>query len=272
MKKRIPYFDVWGRGGSPLLMVHGFMMHGEMFYPVIDRLAREHLVIIPDLRGYGNSRELPGPYTIAQHSRDLEYILSALGLDAVHLLGYSLGGAVAQHFTHHHSTRVLSLILSNTFAYKALTGLERLQKRLVPQVIGRVGAEGLGKLLHPRLVELVGKLDPATYRWYLRMMRQNRTDVLLHSLHDLFRFDSRSWLPQFQIPVLVIGGSHDLIVPPAHAHQLVQLLPQARLKIFDQAGHSAIHTHTDDYMALVRRFLQALDQKDQKEEADRQAS
>lgn len=269
MKKRIPYFDVWGRGGSPLLMVHGFMMHGEMFYPVIDLLARTHLVIIPDLRGYGNSRELPGPYTVAQHSRDLDYILSALGFDAVHLLGYSMGGTVAQHFAWHHPAKVRSLILSNTFAYKALTGLERLQQQLVPQVVGRVGADGLGKLLHPRLVELVGKLDPATYRWYLSMMRQNRTDVLLRSLHDLFKFDSRAWLPKLQVPALVLGGSHDLIVPPAHAHQLAQLLPQARIKIFDQAGHSAIHTHTEAYIGLVRSFLQAVDEQGQ---PDRQAS
>lgn len=242
-------------------MVHGYMMHGEMFYPLIDRLSRDHLVIIPDLRGYGSSRDLPGPYTVAQHGRDLDYIVSSLGLTDLHVFGFSMGGLVAQHFAHKHLGRVKSLTLSNTFAFKALTGLEKLQKMLAPSVVGQLGAGGLGKVVHPWLAEMVGKLDPQNYRWYLSMMRLNRDDVLLRSMHDIFRFDSRPWLETIDVPALIMAAAQDLIVPPAHAYQLAGLLPQARLKMFDQAGHSALHTHTEEYVRHLRQFLAEVDER-----------
>lgn len=67
--------------GPPLLLVHGVMITGEMFQPVLDRLAARHRVIVPDLRGHGRSRRLPPPYTVAQLAVDLSRLLDHLGID-----------------------------------------------------------------------------------------------------------------------------------------------------------------------------------------------
>jgi len=85
------------RGAGPaLLLVHGLMVTGEMFEPVLEHLASRHRVIVPDLRGHGRSGSLPPPYSVAQLASDLSRLLDHLGIDSAAVLGYSQGGAVAQ--------------------------------------------------------------------------------------------------------------------------------------------------------------------------------
>ncbi len=66
--------------GPPLLLVHGLMITGEMFEPVINHFASQHRVIVPDLRGHGRSRVLPPPYTAGQLASDLWRLLDHLGI------------------------------------------------------------------------------------------------------------------------------------------------------------------------------------------------
>jgi len=81
------YFSERG-SGPPLLLVHGLMVSGEMFEPVIGHFASRHRVIVPDLRGHGRSRGLPPPYHAAQLASDLERLLEHLGIDSTAVLGY----------------------------------------------------------------------------------------------------------------------------------------------------------------------------------------
>ena len=86
--------------GPPLLLVHGLMVTGQMFEPVIEHFATRHRVIVPDLRGHGRSRGLAPPYTAAQLASDLSRLLVHLGIDSTSMLGYSMGGAIAQQFSY----------------------------------------------------------------------------------------------------------------------------------------------------------------------------
>jgi pimeloyl-ACP methyl ester carboxylesterase len=80
--------------GPPLLLVHGLLVTGEMFEPVVAGLAARHRVIVPDLRGHGKSRRLPPPYTAVQLASDLGRLLGHLGVGSAAVLGYSQGGAI----------------------------------------------------------------------------------------------------------------------------------------------------------------------------------
>jgi 3-oxoadipate enol-lactonase len=82
------YFTERGSGPS-LLLVHGLMVNGEMFAPVIEHLATRHRVTVPDLRGHGRSRGLPPPYNAAQLASDLARLLDHLDIDSTAVLGYS---------------------------------------------------------------------------------------------------------------------------------------------------------------------------------------
>src|SRR5262245_43649267 len=80
----------------PLLLIHGLMVTGEMFAPIVPDLAKHHRLIMPDLRGSGKSRHLPPPYTVRQQAADVAHLLDHLGIAAADVLGYSQGGPVAQ--------------------------------------------------------------------------------------------------------------------------------------------------------------------------------
>jgi pimeloyl-ACP methyl ester carboxylesterase len=77
--------------GPPLLLVHGLMVTGEVFEPIIERFAPRYRVIVPDLRGHGRSKQLPPPYTAAQLASDLVGLLDRLGITSTAMLGYSQG-------------------------------------------------------------------------------------------------------------------------------------------------------------------------------------
>src|SRR5512135_2660775 len=98
------YFTERG-SGSPLLLVHGLLVTGEMFEPVIEHFAARHRVIVPDLRGHGRSRGLPPPYTAGQLASDLSRLLDHLDIDSAAVLGYSQGGAIAQQLVLDHPKR-----------------------------------------------------------------------------------------------------------------------------------------------------------------------
>src|SRR5438128_623148 len=140
------YFS--GRGsGPPLLLVHGLMVSGEMFQPVIEQLATRHRVIVPDLRGHGRSRGLPPPYTAAQLASDLARLLDHLGIDSTAVLGYSQGGAIAQQLVLNYPQRCERLVLACTYAYNMATPREWLEGHLAPLLIRVLGLRRLAMLV-----------------------------------------------------------------------------------------------------------------------------
>jgi pimeloyl-ACP methyl ester carboxylesterase len=133
--------------GPPLLLVHGLMITGEMFAPVIEHYATRHRVIVPDLRGHGRSRDLPPPYTAAQLASDLSRLLDHLGIDSIAVLGYSQGGAIAQQFVLDHASRCERLVLACTYAFNMATFRERLEGMLVPLLLKLMGMRQFAKLV-----------------------------------------------------------------------------------------------------------------------------
>jgi pimeloyl-ACP methyl ester carboxylesterase len=132
------------------LLVHGLMITGEMFKPVLDHFATRHRVIVPDLRAHGRSRGLAPPYTAAQLARDLSRLLDHLGVDSAAVLGYSHGGAIAQQLAIDYPTQCKHLVLACTYAFNRATFRERLEARFVPLLINVLDTRGLAKLVISR--------------------------------------------------------------------------------------------------------------------------
>jgi pimeloyl-ACP methyl ester carboxylesterase len=112
--------------GHPLILIHGAMVNGTMFLlkSVAEELSKNYDVIIPDLRGHGRSKNMPGPYTTVQHAEDVKKLLNALNIKNAYVLGSSYGGVVAQQLTYMYPSVVSKLILDGTFSYNKnyLTG------------------------------------------------------------------------------------------------------------------------------------------------------
>lgn len=239
----------------PILMVHGYMVNGLMYDWLVDTPLTDYRWIVPDLRGFGRSNHLPRPYSIAQFAGDLLRILDALEVEKVHLLGYSMGGIVAQHFVLSNPERVETLTLACTFAFKAQTALERLQGTLVRPAIQRIGVRGIPLLLNEYLAQIVGRIDPKTLDLVKKMLYMNKEEVILEAAAEIFRFDSRERLKDIKTPTFVVGAMDDILTPVYHTHTLAGGIPGAKIKVFENAGHGLINTHPIEFAQVMHQFL-----------------
>ncbi len=232
------YYSETG-SGPPLLLVHGLMVSGEMFEPVIEHFAARHRVIVPDLRGHGRSRGLPPPYTAAQLASDLAHLLDHLGVKTTGVVGYSQGGAIAQQLVLDHPSQCSHLVLGCTYAHNIATRREWVEAHLGPLLLRVLGMRGLSRLL----VVLGGKHMPRQRaEWLAGMMAA-------------MAFDSRRRLAEIRCPTLIIAGSDDVGVPIHHAKMLHEGIAGSRLVVIQGADHALIWTHTDEFLRATDEFL-----------------
>lgn len=252
------YAEEWGYGSEPLILLHGFMMKGEMFYPLVEHLGLDFRLLIPDLRGFGKSRDLKSPYTMENMSFDVIKLLDLYSYEKVHLLGYSMGGLVAQDLISKFPQRFKSLTLCCTFSYKAETTQEKIELKMVPFILRKVGATGITRFLSNQMVETMGKLDSKTLNWYKSMLSDNDDSIMNECVKNIFKADYRKQLPKIETPTLIVGGGSDLVAPIHHSHYLAGNIPGARLKIYTDAGHGVLHTHTHSFIKNYLDFIQNL--------------
>jgi len=246
------YFSERG-SGSPLLLVHGLMVTGEMFDPVIEHFATQHRVIVPDLRGHGRSRGLPPPYTAAQLASDLSRLLDHLGIDSTAVLGYSQGGAIAQQLVLDHPKQCDRLVLACTYAFNMATFREWLEGHLAPLLIRLLSLRRFAKLIS----QATKQLNKERANWLAGLIADQDQKLMLTAWRETMAFDSRHRLAEIRCPTLVIAGSNDVGVPIHHAKMLHDGIPSSQLVIIDGADHALIWTHPDEFMRVTDEFLRS---------------
>lgn len=236
--------------GQPLLLIHGLLVNGGMFDPLIPLLERRHHLLVPDLRGHGSSQHQPPPYSTHQHAIDLVRILDVLGFERTDVLGYSQGGAVAQEFARSFPQRIGRLILVCTYACNFATMRERLEGWLMPWAIRLLGIRQLADALANSASELTHEQS-----MNLRaMIAANGRTQSLGAIRALQAFDSRPWLDQITCPALIVAGSEDSAVPIYHAQMLRDGIKGAKLEVISGARHTLIWTHPQELANAVERF------------------
>lgn len=247
------YFTERG-SGPPLLLVHGLMVSGEMFAPVIEHFATRQRVIVPDLRGHGRSRGLPPPYNAAQLASDLARLLDHLDIDSTAVLGYSQGGAIAQQLVLDHPKRCDRLVLACTYAFNMATTREWLEGHLTPLLIRVLGMRRLANLV---VSQSMLQLDQERANRLAGLIADQDSTLMLTAWKETMAFDSRKRLTEIRCPTLVIAGSNDQGVPIHHAKMLHDGIPGSQLVIVDGADHALLWTHTDELVRATDEFLEA---------------
>ncbi len=240
--------------GPPLLLVHGLMVSGEMFAPVIEPLATHHRLIVPDLRGHGRSRGLPPPYTAAQLASDLEHLLNQLGIASTAVLGYSQGGAIVQQLVLDHPKRCSRLVLVCTYAFNMATSRERLEGHLMPLLVHVLGMRRFAKFVVSQGAKQLGQ---ERADWLAGLMADQDRQLMLSAWRETMAFDSRRRLAEIGCPTLVIAGSNDQAVPLHHANMLHTGIRGSRLVMINGADHALIWTHSDELVRVTDEFLGA---------------
>ncbi len=225
--------------GPTVLLLHGIGASANDWDFQLPALLRAHTVIRLDLRGFGRS-ETGCWATIEDLARDAADLLTGLQVGAAHVIGHSLGGAVALALAVHRPELVRTLTLANTFARwrpSSASSRERAVRRLallvrndLPKLNafvaeGMFPGEALAVLRAGAVERLNGNLRPDT------------PTVLWRTLAAIGRFDIRGQLGRILAPTLVVIAGRDTTVAPECSEELVQGIPLARRLALPQAGH-----------------------------------
>jgi len=240
--------------GPPLLLVHGLMVTGEMFQPVIQHLATQHRLIIPDLRGHGRSQGFPPPYTAAQLASDLSHLLDHLNIESAAVFGYSQGGAIAQQFVLDHPQQCNRLILTCTYAFNMASFREKLEGHLTPFLLNILGARRFAKLV---ISQGMKQMDKERADWLTSLLANQNTELMVSAWKETMVFDSRKRLAEINCPTLIVAGSKDEAVPLHHAKMLHDGIKGSQLVIVDGADHTMIWTYSEELLRVLDEFLDA---------------
>ncbi|MFU8853577.1 alpha/beta fold hydrolase [Micromonospora sp. SL1-18] len=247
------YFAERG-SGPPLLLVHGLMVTGEMFEPVIEHFAARHRVIVPDLRGHRRSRGLPPSYAVPQLAADLARLLDHLRVNSTSVLGYSQGGAIVQQLVLDFPDRCDRLVLACAYAYNMATCRERVEGHLLPVVLRLLGMRWSARLV---VAQAAPQLGRERARWLAGLIADQDRELMVPAWKEAMAFDSRPRLAEISCPTLIIAASHDRAVPIHHARMLHDAVAGSQLVIISGAGHALIWTHPDEFEGVASTFLGA---------------
>jgi pimeloyl-ACP methyl ester carboxylesterase len=253
-----------GEGGRPFLLVHGFTGAKEDFVDWIDLLAALGWhAVAPDNRGHGVSSQ-PGDeasYSYSSFAGDTLALADALGWSRFVLLGHSMGGMIAQHVVLDAPSRVAGLVLMDT-SHGPIEGLDSSQVLAGKQVVRDGGLELLVELQRnsepildsPAYQRLVAA-RPGYAEWGERRMVACAPAMWLAMVEQLLDCEDRlDRLASVEVPTLVIVGEQDLpFVGPSE--RMAKTIPNARLAVLPDAGHSPQFENPDAWWGALTGFL-----------------
>lgn len=239
----------FGESDEVVVFVHGNWCSARCWLPTMARLPRRYRALALDQRGFGFSSKPDDGYSMGQRAADLEGFVDALGLTRFHLVGHSLGGAVAAQFALDYPGRLRSLFLLDA---PPPTGMA-----ISPEVRAlqdRFGAERA--ILEPALAIALGlpQSDPF-FQALLDDAWAMARPAIQHNLSALEQWQVADRLASLRLPVTVAWGRNDLVVPQAAAEELHQRISGSRYHIFDDLGHSP---NLEDPDRFVSELLTAL--------------
>jgi pimeloyl-ACP methyl ester carboxylesterase len=246
------YYECEG-GGPPLLMIHGLGSSGDDWAFQREEFARHFTLILPDLRGSGRSAKPPGPYSIVQFAADLWGLLDALGIESTHLLGFSLGGAVAQEMALLQSARVRKLVLCNALAnYRTDTPRKWMEARMQVALVHVLGLRRTARLIANRLFP---HEDQAPKRQrVVDVVVANPKSAYLATIHALIGWSALERLQVIACPVLILAAEHDY-TPLAAKRDEAAHFPQMEFVVIEGSRHGTPFDAIERFNACVLDFL-----------------
>jgi 3-oxoadipate enol-lactonase len=250
------YFEEHGEG-EPLVCLMGLSADVLAWTLQVPAFSARHRTVLVDNRDVGRSSRADGPYEIADMARDTLALADALELDTFHLLGYSMGGAIAQEIACQAHERIMTLTLSVTFASGGAWG-RSLSDTWASRVHKISREEHIDELLLLNHSEAF--FENAEAVAYMRgLMLENphpqEPDAFCRQLAASSRHDTRDRLTSLALPTHVIGAERDILVPVWKAKELAELIPGAKLTLLEGAPHGALIEQAERFNEVVLEFV-----------------
>lgn len=218
--------------GTPLVLIHGFPLDLSIWDNVAPLLENDFDVIVPDLRGFGESSTVDEPYAMLDFANDIASLLDFLGVEKAAFAGHSMGGYVALAFAKEYPDRVSGLALVSSQA--AADAPERKAGRYkTAKDVFEKGVDVVAEAMTPKL-SANEKVQEFTN---LLMKAQSSAGVIGALKAMAEREDFTPVISQFAFPVVLIHGDADALIPIDRAKEIKSILPTAQLIKLKKAGH-----------------------------------
>ncbi len=244
--------------GPVVLLAHGMWCDAGMFGRLAADLARDHRVLVPDLRGHGRSDVPAKPWSIADIAEDLYAIVRQLGVTRMVLAGFSMGGMAAAEFALRHGNRLAGLALIGTSAAREEL-FRAAQIKSLAKIIELAGTpkflakEASRSTFSPKF----RSSDPAEVKRWESVVRAMSGPALVQALRAVAgRPDLLGQLSELQTPTLIITGTADKVLRPRWSEAMHRRLPHSRLVSYPGVGH-AVPTERPLEVAALLRGLEA---------------
>lgn len=250
------YYEVQGEG-EPLLLVMGLAADTMAWAMQVPAFSAHYRTIIFDNRDVGQSSMAAAPYEITDLAQDTLALADALELESFHLVGVSMGGAIAQEVALAAPDRVRTLTLAMTWP-RGGAWAAKLSELWSARVEHMSREERVDELMLLTLSEdFFENADGVA--WLRDVMLQNphpqSADAFARQLDASSRHDTRERLGRLALPTHVIGAEHDILVPVWKSRELAELIPGARLSVIDAGPHGANLENAEEFNRLVLDFL-----------------
>jgi pimeloyl-ACP methyl ester carboxylesterase len=217
MDQTVDLFYVEQGQGIPIVFLHGYPLDHRIWLPVFPCLRKDIHIIAPDLRGHGRSPV---------------HLLDKIKIEKVVIAGHSMGGYVTFEFWHKHPDRISGIALVATRANA--DSEERKMDRL--QTAEEVMKAGTAKVIISMLTKLTKKTELyPEIRGIMEGISPQGVSGILRGIAN--RANASPWLPQINVPTVVIAGRDDQLIPVQESIEMAKKLPDAKLEVIDNAGH-----------------------------------
>ena len=250
------YYEVHGEG-DPLMLVGGLGSDHLAWSLQLPACAGRYRTVVFDNRDCGRSSKASGTYHVSHMALDALGLADSLELPPFHVVGGSLGGAVAQEMALSSQDRVRTLTLCMTWGGSGQWGVER--ARLSAAQARRTPREELVDTLMLMTLseEFYDKPDAVAY---LRRMtfdhpHPQSTEAFIRQLEAGSRHEARRRLPSLRMPVHVIGAERDMLVPVWKSREIAELIPHAKLTVLEGASHAVAMEDPERFNDALLEFL-----------------
>jgi pimeloyl-ACP methyl ester carboxylesterase len=266
------YYELKGKG-FPLVMICGMGWNLAMWDPrLVEGLSKHFKLVLFDNRGAGRTEISKREYTIRLFADDTAGLMNALGISKAHILGHSMGGAVAQELAINYPEKVEKLILCSTCSQHRGTQ----EERRMTEAMVQASKEELTKMClssplasdYPRdfltdfpmvvygLTSEFVKENPDLARDLLQLFSkfQISPEALMNRYDAMLRFNSQTRLKHIKAPTLVLHGRKDTTVAPKEGSILARAIPHARLVYFEKSNHF-LAEEMKEVIKVITEFL-----------------
>jgi pimeloyl-[acyl-carrier protein] methyl ester esterase len=265
MSLHVDKYEYAGKSGSgaPLLLIHGWGMHGGMWGGVAEKLAQHFRVLAVDLPGHGFSADISHfPFPVSNFTMD--YIVDELSAqfgEPLNVCGWSLGGQIAMRWAMRYPQQVNRLVLvASTPSFVRREGWKyALSEEILQEFATNLQQHYALTLKRFLALQVRGSEQEREWLTVLRDTLFSRGEPDLKALQSgleiLRDCDLRSALPDVQQPVLVMAGERDTLAPLQASQYLASHTPNGQLALIKGAAHAPFLSHPDEFMKHMMRFL-----------------